>query len=89
VSELTPREWQDIEKAKAALRIDSGWDDVDAMPAVVAQDVAHAATALEPDAVLYVGPEPDLGSPLPGDPPVSTPPPAKSTPESRGVPTAG
>jgi hypothetical protein len=73
VSELTPREWQDIEKAKAALRIDAGWPDgADLTPSAAAPQ-ASASIAARSAA------DSDFEPVTPG----------KATPEAQGLPTAG
>jgi hypothetical protein len=98
VSELTPREWQDIEKAKAALRIDAGWaDGIDDSPVIVLQDASPAATtALDgaPDAASEPDRDADEDEEIASESPRSAPsapsaPATRSTPESQGLPTAG
>ena len=93
MSEITPREWQDIEKAKAALRIDAGWaDGVDDSPVPMLQDASPAAaTALDgaPDAASE--PDREADEEMTSESPRSAPsaPATRSTPESQGLPTAG
>ena len=74
MSELTPREWQDIEEAKAALRIDAGWPD--AVELIAAADPGDpSASPATPPADADSDVEPLL--------------PSRATPEAQGVPTAG
>lgn len=74
MSKLTPREWQDIEKAKAALRIDAGWPDGgELMPAAAPLPASASMTAPSTTA------DGDFESLMP----------VKGSPEAQGLPTAG
>lgn len=89
MSELTPREWQDIEKAKPALRIDSGWADLpDVASAISTRDASTGATGGAAPTAAEVAYEPSAVAARSFDSPPTTPA-TSSTPESLGLPTAG
>jgi hypothetical protein len=83
VTQLTPREWQDIEEAKSALRIDAGWHD--AAPTSAPQEPEPAAVTPQTDGTGDGVPRAGREARSAGAPGSAMSP----TPESKGLPTAG